>query len=205
VGAADPRKEDVLREMRMLYQPTMDSPQPAARTLRSGEPAVFPEFDPESLAATTRDERHFELMTQLDPRSAIAVPLIARARTLGALTLACSESGRRYTENEIVLAMELARRAALAVDNAVLYSREREARARAEEAAARLRDLEVISEAALTHLDLDRMHASLLDGVRTVMRTDTAVILLLDEAGDELVASWARGLEEEVEARVRVP
>ena len=37
------------------------------------------------------------------------------------------------------------------------------------------------------------------------MRTDTAVILLLDEAGDELVASWARGLEEEVEARVRVP
>ena len=37
------------------------------------------------------------------------------------------------------------------------------------------------------------------------MRADTAVMLLLDETGDELVASWARGLEEEVEARVRVP
>ena len=133
------------------------------------------------------------------------MPLIARARTIGALTLAWSESGRRYTEAEIVLATELASRAALAVDNAILFSREREARARAEEAVARLRDLEVISEAALTHLDLDRLLQDLLDGVRTVMRTDTAVILLLDETGDELVASWARGLEEEVEARVRVP
>jgi PAS domain S-box-containing protein len=205
VAAADPRKEDLLREMRMQYTPTLDSPQPAARTLRTGEPAVFAEFDPDSLAKTTRDERHFELMTQLDPKSAIAVPLIARSRTIGALTLAWSESGRRYGEAEIVLAMELARRAALAVDNAILFSREREARARAEEAVERLRDLEVISEVALTHLDLDRMLANLLDGVRTVMRGDTTVILLLNEAGDELVASWSRGLEEEVEARVRVP
>ena len=205
VAAADPQKEDVLYEMRTLYAPTLDSPQPAAITLRTGEPAVFLDFDPDSLAATTRDEHHFELMTQLDPRSAIAVPLVARARTIGALTLAWSESGRRYGESEIALATELARRAALAVDNAILFSREREARARAEDAVARLRDLELISEAALTHLDLDRLLANLLDGVRTVMRSDTTVILLLNETGDELVASWSRGLEEEVEARVRVP
>jgi len=205
VAAADPSKEDLLREMRMLYPPTIDSPQPASRTLRSGEPVVFEEFDQAALRATTRDERHVDLIARLDPKSVLAVPLIARARTIGALTLAWSESGRRYTEAEIVLGTELARRAALAVDNATLFSREREARARAEEAVARLRDLEVISEAALTHLDLDRLLRDLLDGVRTVMRTDTAVILLLDETGDELVASWARGLEEEVEARVRVP
>jgi signal transduction histidine kinase len=205
VAAADPRKEDLLREMRMLYPPTIDSPQPAARTLRSAEPVVFEEFDQAALHATTRDERHLGLIARLDPKSALAVPLIARARTIGALTLVWSESGRRYTDAEIVLATELARRAALAVDNAILFSREREARARAEEAVARLRDLEVISEAALTHLDLDRLLQDLLDGVRTVMRTDTAVILLLDEQGNELVASWARGLEEEVEARVRVP
>jgi PAS domain S-box-containing protein len=205
VAAADPRKEELLREMRTLYPPTIDSPQPAARTLRSGEPVVFGEFDRTALQATTRDERHRDLIAQLDPRSAIAVPLIARARTIGALTLAWSESGRRYTQAEVVLATELARRAALAVDNAILFSREREARATAEEAAARLRNLEVISEAALTHLDLDRLMQDLLDGVRTVMRADTAVALLLDEPEDELVASWARGLEEEVEAGVRVP
>ena len=44
VAAADPRKEDLLREMRMLYPPTIDSPQPAARSIRSGEPGLFEEF-----------------------------------------------------------------------------------------------------------------------------------------------------------------
>jgi len=205
VAAADPRKEELLREMRTLYPPTIDSPQPAARTLRSGEPVVFEHFGAAERDATTRDEHHVELIRELDPKSAIAVPMLARARTIGALTLAWSESDRRYTEAEIVLATELASRAALAVDNSILFTREREARATAEEAAARLRDLEVISQAALGHLDLNRLLQDLLEGVRTVMRTDTAVILLLDETGDELVASWARGLEEEVEARVRVP
>jgi signal transduction histidine kinase len=205
VAAADPRKEDLLREMRALYPPTIDSPQPAARTIRSGEPVLFEEFGNAELHATTRDDHHLELIKRLDPRSALAVPLVARARTIGAMTLAWSESDRRYTEPEIVLATELASRAALAVDNATLFSREREARAKAEEAVARLRDLEVISEAALTHLDLDLLLQELLDGVRTVMRADTAVCLLLDETGDELVASWARGLEEEVEAGVRIP
>jgi signal transduction histidine kinase len=205
VSAADAEKEDLLREMRTLYPPTIDSPQPAARTLRSGEPELFSEFDPATLRSTTRDERHFELVSQLNPTSAVAVPLVARARIIGALTLAMSESGRRYGEREVALAIGLAGRAALAVDNAVLFSQEREARAEAEEAVARLIDLEVISEAALTHLDLDRLLENLLDGIRKVMRTDTAVALLLDEDGEELIASWARGLEEEVEAGVRIP
>jgi signal transduction histidine kinase/GAF domain-containing protein len=205
VAAADPQKEDLLRELRRLYPPTVDSAQPAAQALRSGEPVIFPEFDEESLRSTVRDERHLELVTRLAPRSAIAVPLVARARTIGALTLVTSESGRTYGEGELVLATGLASRAALAVDNAVLFSREREARTEAEEALTRLRDLEVISEAALSHLDLDEVLEKLLDGIRKVMRTDTAVALLLDDTGDELVASWARGLEEEVEAGVRIP
>ena len=92
VAAADPSKEDLLREMRLLYTPTLESPQPAAQALRSGEPAVFADFDPDSLRETTRDARHFEFMQQLDPRSAVAVPLVARKRMIGTLTLA---SGRR--------------------------------------------------------------------------------------------------------------
>jgi PAS domain S-box-containing protein len=205
VSAITREKEDLLREMRMLYPPTIDSPQPAARALRLGEPVIFPELDPESLATTTRDERHFELMTQLAPRSTVALPLVARGQTLGALTLAWSESEREYGPSELALATGLATRAALAVDSAILFGRERQARAEAEEALERLRDLEVISEAALGHLDLDGLLANLLDGVRKVMHADTAVALLLDEESEELVARWSRGLEEEVEAGKRVP
>jgi signal transduction histidine kinase/GAF domain-containing protein len=205
VSAADPQKEDVLREMRMLYPPTMTSPQPAAQALRAGEPVLFPDFDAESLATTVRDERHLELIRQLDPRAAIAVPLIAHGHTIGVLTLATSESERLYGDAEIALAKGLAGRAALAVENAILFAREREARAEAEEAAERLRRLEAISEAALAHLDLDRLLEDLLERVRIVMRADTAVVLLLDGSGEELVARWSRGLEEEVEAGVRIP
>jgi PAS domain S-box-containing protein len=130
VAAADPHKEQVLREMRSLYQPTVDSPQPAARALREGETQLFPEFTTEILRETTRDQRHFELVTELAPTSAIAVPLAARGHTVGAVTLAWAESNRSYDATDVELAEELARRAALAVDNARLYRAEQEAAAR---------------------------------------------------------------------------
>jgi PAS domain S-box-containing protein len=130
VAAADPHKEGVLREMRALYEPSVDSPQPAARALRARKTQFFPEFTPELLRSTTRDERHFRLISELAPTAAIAVPLVARGHTVGAVTLARSELNRRYTAAEIELAEELARRAAFAVDNARLYRGEQEARAR---------------------------------------------------------------------------
>ena len=129
VAAADPKKEQVLREMRSLYRPTLDSPQPAARALRAGTTQLFPEFTPETLRATTKTERHFELISALAPTAAIAVPLVARNHTVGAVTLAWSESNRTYDDADVELAEELARRAALAVDNARLYRGEQEARA----------------------------------------------------------------------------
>jgi signal transduction histidine kinase len=58
---------------------------------------------------------------KLGIRSFLAVPLVARGRTLGALSLMMSDSGRQYTDAEVVVAKELARRAAIALDNANLY------------------------------------------------------------------------------------
>src|ERR1044072_9410802 len=78
VSATDPVKEGLLREMRALSPPTLDSPQPAARSIRSGEPALFEDFGPAELDATTGDDRHQDLIARLDPRSAVAVPLVAR-------------------------------------------------------------------------------------------------------------------------------
>jgi GAF domain-containing protein/anti-sigma regulatory factor (Ser/Thr protein kinase) len=75
----------------------------------------------------------------------------------------------------------------------------------ADPAFTRLRHLQSISEAALAHLDFDELVAELLARVSSILATDTAAVLLLDEEAGELVARAARGLEEEVEARVRVP
>ena len=130
VRAADPRKQELLDVLHREYPPVVGSGQPAGRALATGATAHFPEFTPESLRATTLDERHFELMEQLDPHSAMAVPLVAQGRVLGALTFAWSESGRHYEEPDTVLAEELGRRAALAIVNAGLYRRELETQRR---------------------------------------------------------------------------
>src|SRR5438093_915860 len=64
---------------------------------------------------------HLDLLRQLGLASSMCVPLIARGRTLGALSVAISRSGRRYTQVDLAFTEEVAARAALAVDNARLY------------------------------------------------------------------------------------
>jgi PAS domain S-box-containing protein len=89
--------------------------------MRVGRPAFYPEITDEMLAATARDEEHLRLLREIGFTSVMLVPMIARGRTLGVITLVSAESGRRYEEDDLRLAEELARRAALAVDNAKLY------------------------------------------------------------------------------------
>jgi signal transduction histidine kinase len=71
--------------------------------------------------------------------------------------------------------------------------------------AERLRRLQLVTDAALAHLRLDELLAALLERTRDVLEVDTCAVLLLDEAGEELVARAAVGLEEEVQQGVRIP
>jgi PAS domain S-box-containing protein len=95
------------------------------QVLRTGEPLLFAHMPDELLPSLARSEEHLRLARTLGFRSSLCVPLLARGRVLGALTLVQSESGRRFSEKDLPLVKELARRAGLAVDNALLY---REAR-----------------------------------------------------------------------------
>ena len=72
-------------------------------------------------ARETTGEEGAELMRAIGPRSQIVVPLRARGRVLGALSLTMAESGRHYGEADLDLARDLGLRAGLAVDNARLY------------------------------------------------------------------------------------
>lgn len=72
-------------------------------------------------------------------------------------------------------------------------------------AATRLRDIESVTDAGLAHLDVEDLLVELLDRVRDVLQADTAAVLLLDEPAGQLVASAARGIEEEVRQGVRIP
>src|SRR2546421_3077502 len=71
--------------------------------------------------------------------------------------------------------------------------------------AERLRRLQLLTDAALSSLELDELLAAVLDRARAVLDADTCAVLMLDDARNELVARAAVGIEEEVEQGVRIP
>jgi PAS domain S-box-containing protein len=122
VAHEDPAKREWARELQRKYPPDPDAAYGVAKVLRTGEPDFLPEIPDELLeAATEGDVEFLEIIRKLGLRSSMSVPLTARDRTLGVLTLIAAESGRSYDEGDLGLAQELARRAAVAVDNARLF------------------------------------------------------------------------------------
>ncbi len=119
---ADPEKEPLVRELGGQYSPDPYGAHPAASVARGGISQFAPAMSDEFLRQTTRDDDHFRIVKQLGFTSYMCVPLIARGRTLGALTLVSAGSGRRFDADDLARAEEFARRAALALDNARLYS-----------------------------------------------------------------------------------
>jgi K+-sensing histidine kinase KdpD len=89
-------------------------------------------------------------------------------------------------------------RAAIAISHARLFEAERGARRR-------LEALQSVTDIALSKLTVDELLSELLPRIRQVIDADTCAVLLLDDANDELVARAAVGIEEEVEAGVRIP
>ena len=97
-----------------------------ARVLRTGRSDFWPMVDEAQLVAAASTE-HQALLRSLGYRSLICAPLVARGRTIGAITFARTSAERQYTEADLVLAEDLAQRVALAVDNARLYQTAQEA------------------------------------------------------------------------------
>jgi PAS domain S-box-containing protein len=122
VAHEDPAKVRWAYELQDRYPPDPDAPTGVPQVLRTGKPEFFPELPQELLdEAIGDDEELRRIIDELGLKSTICVPLVARNRTLGALTLIAAETHPPYTEADLALAVELARRAAVAVDNARLY------------------------------------------------------------------------------------
>ena len=138
VAHVDPASVELAWRVAKRYPPEPGAPHGVPRVLRTAEPELIPEITDAMLVASAHDAEHLRILRELGLRSLIVVPLLARGRLLGAISLAAAESGRRFTPAELALAEELARRAASAVENARLYRETEEAQAEMEAANARL-------------------------------------------------------------------
>ena len=181
VAHQDPEKVRWAYQLQERYPPDPEAPTGVPHVLRTGEAEFFPEL-PQGLLdeAIGDDEELRQIVEELGLRSTICVPLIARDRTLGALTLIAAETHPPYTQADFQLALELAGRASVAVDNARLY-REAERGANAAEALAYVADGVV-----------------LLDGQRRVRHWNPAAAAITGVAEDdalgrpvaEVVPAW---------------
>jgi PAS domain S-box-containing protein len=119
IAHVDPAKVEAVWDMSRRYQ--LDQNDPVPQAMRSGEPQLIPVIPDQMLQRFARDPEHLARLRAFGLHSLLIVPLIARGRTLGALTFVMAESGREYGRGDLLLAVDLARRAAMAVDNARLF------------------------------------------------------------------------------------
>lgn len=117
----DSQKEPLLRELAERYPARFGTPTPVARVLQGAGPIHLPALSDEQLRAYTLDEHHASLIRRLGTRSVLIVPMVARDTRLGALMFAAA-APHWFGAADVALAVELGRRAALAIDNARLLA-----------------------------------------------------------------------------------
>jgi hypothetical protein len=117
---ADPLRQPLVDRLRELL-PLATTDHPAAAAIRSGRPVHAASIDDALIDAVTQTDEERELIRELGYRSFISAPLIARERVLGAISVVATTPGRRFTLDDVPALEEIARRAAVRIDNARLY------------------------------------------------------------------------------------
>jgi serine phosphatase RsbU (regulator of sigma subunit) len=123
VAHADPAKFAIAERIRQLGNPDLDPEEEGlGRVVATGRAELLEEIPEELLRERAESEEQLELLLQLGMRSAVLLPMTAGGRTLGVLTLVTAESGRRFTEDDLDFGLQIAERAAVAVENSRLYT-----------------------------------------------------------------------------------
>jgi len=121
VEHVDPARRALAVDLQRDRPERLDGPG-AGRVVRTGEPLLVPALPEVEDEATAAHPERAAALAEMSLRSLVIAPLTARGRTLGALSLLTAQSGRSYGPSDLVFVQDLARRAALAVDNARLHA-----------------------------------------------------------------------------------
>jgi PAS domain S-box-containing protein len=122
---ADPDKREVAA--RLLTYPRSQAHYLTRRAILEGKAELHNDVTDLMLIESAEDDDHLTVLRALAPASMMMVPLRARDRVLGALIFARDAALEAYNDDDVALAVELAQRAASAVDNAQLYRRAQQA------------------------------------------------------------------------------
>jgi PAS domain S-box-containing protein len=122
VAHVDPEKVAFARDFRRRYPPDPRDDRGFNKVVRTGEPELYPVIPDELLEQTIDDPKQLAAIRDIGMRSVMIVPMSVAGRAIGAISFISAESGRSFDEDDLAFAGELARRAAVAVENARLYT-----------------------------------------------------------------------------------
>jgi len=191
IAHQDPEREAIMRAWRERGTLAESERVGMATTFATGEAKLTPDILPEAVVRSAREttgEEGAELMRAIGPRSQIVVPLRARGRVLGALSLTMAESERHYDEADLDLARDLGLRAGLAVDNARLYEEAQASAVAEQRRAAQLDALAATSLAIHRSRRLERRVQLIVDRARELVGTRLAEATVRPGQADELSA-----------------
>src|SRR4051794_14217536 len=117
---ADPSRIEPTQELRERFPPDPEDMAGAPNVIRTGRSELYPEVTDELLRRNARDENHLAVLRAVGIRSAMMVPMRIPGRVLGAITLVTGQ--RSFDEDDLRLAEDLARRAAISVETSRLYT-----------------------------------------------------------------------------------
>ena len=122
IAHSEPAKLRTAERLRAYEPQRLDPDQGLGRVWRTGESLLYTQIPDELLVAAAVDSEHLALLREVGMRAVLIVPLSIGSRTIGALTMVSSDSGRSFDDGDVEFAEQIAARAALAVESARLYS-----------------------------------------------------------------------------------
>ncbi len=169
----------------------------SARTLATGQSILVPEVGDEMLREGASSPEHLSALRAVGARSAMTIALRARERAVGVVTLLSSDSGRRFSVEDLAIGEELARHAALALDDARLVEAERTARERAERAAARSREVQAVVAALSRVVARERVADVILQHALLAVGARAGAVAVRTAEGDALEIIGSLGFDRE--------
>jgi PAS domain S-box-containing protein len=184
VAHADPADADLAR--RLQAYPLDPRTDPRAEILRTGVGEIAEDVTDPGRVQLARDDQHAQVLRAVGARALVSVPLVARGRIIGAMSCLATRPERRYGPADLALAEDLARRAALALENARLYRHSEVQRRRAEA-------LADVGRVLLQSVDPDRVGQRIADHARALFRVTNAILYRLDPTSGDLMSLAVAG------------
>lgn len=114
-------QQALILALRQSHLPFFSQQYDITKVLVTGQPEWTTELTSDSFISQAKNAGHLHQLKQLQLTSYIAIPMIARQQSVGILTLCLFQTHRRYNQADFNIAIELAQRTAIAIDNIRLY------------------------------------------------------------------------------------